>query len=96
MNLQELCKTINRSENTLKRSFNRTVEVFKRKGIIITKTGIEPNADYQIAYDESLIPKKEIKLSNRLIGKKFGHLTVLQDTGKREHRSIIWLCKCDC
>lgn len=96
MNLQELCKVINRSENTLKRSFNRTVEVFKRKGIVITKTGIEPNADYQIAYDESLIPKKEIKLSDRLIGKKFGHLTVIQDTGKREYRSVIWLCKCDC
>ena len=96
MTLQELCKIINRSENTLKRSFNRTVEAFKKKGIIITKTGIEPNADYQIEYDEKLISEKEVKLSNRLVGKKFGHLTVVQDTGKREYRSIVWLCKCDC
>ena len=97
MNLQELCKTINRSENTLKRSFNRTVEVFKKKGILITKTGIEPNANYEITYDENFIPpKKEIQLSDRLIGKRFGHLIVLKDTGKRDHRSIIWQCKCDC
>lgn len=96
MTLQELCKIINRSENTLKRSFNRTVEVFKKKGIIITKTGIEPNADYQIEYDKKLISEKEVKLNDRLVGKKFNHLTVVQDTGKREHRSIVWLCKCDC
>lgn len=96
MTLKELCKEIDRSENTLKRSFKRTVEVFKKKGILITKTGIEPNADYQITYDETLIPKKEIQLSNRLIGQRFGHLTVLKDTGRRLHRSIIWLCKCDC
>lgn len=89
MTLKELCKEIDRSENTLKRSFKRTVEVFKKKGILITKTGIEPNADYQITYDETLIPKKEIQLSNRLIGQRFGHLTVLKDTGRRLHRSII-------
>ena len=69
MTLQELCKEINRSQNTLKRSFNRTVEVFKKKGILITKTGIGDKADYQIIYDESLkeLPKEKI-LSTRLVG----------------------------
>lgn len=43
-----------------------------------------------------MIPEKEIILSNRLVGQKFGHLTVIEDTGKRFHRSIIWKCKCDC
>ena len=97
MTLQELCKEINRSQNTLKRSFNRTVEVFKKKGILITKTGIGDKADYQIIYDESLKePPKEKILSTRLVGQRFGHLTVIKDTGKRFHRSIVWKCKCDC
>ena len=93
MTLEELCKEINRSPNTLKRSFNRTVEVFKKKGILIERVSTD---NYKITYDNSLIQPKQIKLSNRLINKKFGHLTVLKDTGKREYRSIIWLCKCDC
>ena len=48
MTLEELCKEINRSPNTLKRSFNRTVEVFKKKGIIISR--ISTN-NYEITYD---------------------------------------------
>lgn len=97
MTLQELCKKINRSQNTLKRSFNRTVERFKKQGILITKTGIGDKADYQIIYDESLKePPKEKILSTRLVGQRFGHLTVIEDTGKRFHRSIVWKCKCDC
>ena len=97
MTLQELCKKINRSQNTLKRSFNRTVDVFKKKGILITKTGIGDKADYQITYDESLKePSKEKELSTRLVGQRFGHLTVQYDTGERFHRSIVWMCKCDC
>lgn len=97
MTLQELCKKINRSQNTLKRSFNRTVDVFKKKGILITKTGIGDKADYQIIYDESLKqPLKEKVLSTRLVGQRFGHLTVQYDTGERFYRSIVWMCKCDC
>lgn len=97
MTLRELCKKINRSQNTLKRSFNRTVDVFKKKGILITKTGIGDKADYQITYDESLKePSKEKELSTRLVGQRFGHLTVQYDTGERFHRSIVWMCKCDC
>lgn len=86
MTLEELCKEINRSPNTLKRSFNRTVAVFKKKGIIIAKIDTD---NYTITYDNSLIKEKEIQLSNRLVGQKFGHLLVINDTGKREHRSII-------
>lgn len=93
MTLEELCKEINRSPNTLKRSFNRTVEVFKKKGILIERLSTD---NYKITYDKTLISPKEVCLSNRLVGKRFGHLTVLHDTGKREYRSVIWLCQCDC
>lgn len=55
MTLKELCNELNYSENTFKRSFNRTCEVLKKKGIIITKTGIGKDADYSIIYDENLI-----------------------------------------
>lgn len=30
------------------------------------------------------------------IGKRYGFLTVLEDTGKRYHYSIIYRCRCDC
>ena len=42
------------------------------------------------------LKQKEIILSTRLVGQRFGHLTVIKDTGKRLHRSIIWECLCDC
>ena len=31
-----------------------------------------------------------------LIGKKFGHLTVLEDSGERCGHEVIWTCQCDC
>lgn len=31
-----------------------------------------------------------------IIGNKYGRLTVLGDTGKRYHTTVIWRCKCDC
>ena len=31
-----------------------------------------------------------------LTGKKFGHLTVLRDTGERKNRQVVWECECDC
>lgn len=62
MNLKELSTKLGYSENTFKRSFNRTCEVLKRKkGIIITKTGYGDTADYIITYDDSLIEKKNPK-----------------------------------
>jgi hypothetical protein len=30
------------------------------------------------------------------IGKRYGHLTVLKDTGKRSHETRVFLCRCDC
>lgn len=31
-----------------------------------------------------------------LTGKKFGKLTVINDSGERQNESIMWLCKCEC
>lgn len=99
MNLKELCEKLGYSENTFKRSFNRTCDALKRnKGIIVIKTGKEPNADYQIQYDMSVIeekPSKQIEHTD-LINKRFGNLTVLKDSGERFHRGVVWICKCDC
>lgn len=99
MTLKELCEKIGYSENTLKRSFKRTKEnLEKNKGIIITKTGYGDTADYQLEYDETLIIKKpsKQKVHTELIGKRFGHLVVLEDSGERFHRGVVWKCKCDC
>jgi hypothetical protein len=38
-----------------------------------------------------------MQLKNDLIGCKFGKLTVIKDTGKKNKKgSVIWLCKCEC
>lgn len=29
-------------------------------------------------------------------GREFGRLTVLLSTEKRKHKSVVWLCKCEC
>ena len=29
-------------------------------------------------------------------GDKFGNLTIIEDTGRRNHQNIIWLCRCAC
>lgn len=39
--------------------------------------------------------KGGIKMEN-IIGQKFGRLTVVERKGNDKHRSIVWLCKCDC
>ena len=31
-----------------------------------------------------------------LTGEKFGMLTVIEKTEKREHNTVVWKCKCDC
>lgn len=31
-----------------------------------------------------------------LTGQRFSRLVVLEDTGKRQHGKVVWLCKCDC
>lgn len=30
------------------------------------------------------------------IGKRYGHLVVIKNTGKRVHETTVFLCKCDC
>ena len=96
MTKEEFCKEYNYSLSTLKTSFGRIQNSMKNKGYIVKRTGSWPNPDYQVTFDETLIPEKKVTLSTRLIGQRFGHLTVIEDTGKRLHRSIIWKCKCDC
>lgn len=31
-----------------------------------------------------------------LTGKKFGNWTVVEDSGERKNKAIVWLCRCDC
>lgn len=31
-----------------------------------------------------------------ITGKRFGKVVVLKDTGKKQNRNRVWLCKCDC
>ena len=33
---------------------------------------------------------------NNLIGRQFGKLRVISDTGERKHAKVVWLCKCKC
>ena len=40
--------------------------------------------------------EKRIQKKTYLIGKKFGKLTVIKNTGKSNQSGMIWLCKCDC
>lgn len=96
MTLQEFCAKFNYSEKTIKTSFNRTKESMRNKGYIVTRNGDWKTGDYQVIEDKTLIPEKQITLSDRLIGQRFGHLTVLEDSGRRVHRSIVWKCQCDC
>lgn len=36
------------------------------------------------------------KYKSNLIGRRFGYLTVLEETEQRKYGKIIWQCKCDC
>jgi len=33
---------------------------------------------------------------DNLVGKKYGRLTVIKDSGQKKKRKILWECKCDC
>ena len=52
MTLQEVCKILGKSENTLITNFKRTKENLEKKGIILIKEGIGKNANYIIQYEE--------------------------------------------
>lgn len=40
--------------------------------------------------------KTSKRILKNLIGKKFGLLTVINDTKKRKHRKVVWNCECNC
>jgi len=44
------------------------------------------------------LQKEAVSKSNKkiLIGKRFGYLVVLSESGKTKLGSIVWKCKCDC
>lgn len=44
-------------------------------------------------YRKEITAKRNTK---NLIGQKFGELTVIQDSGERQNRNILWICKCSC
>lgn len=96
MTIQQFCETYGYSIKTVKTSFNRTVQAMKNKGYIVTREGAWDTGDYIVTENKTLIPEKKVQLSDRLVGQRFGHLTVIKDSGRRLHRSIIWECKCDC
>ena len=97
MTLSEVSKLLGYSEKTIKTSLARTQESLeKNKGIILIK---KDTNNYEVKYIDNFTPpekKSKQQKQTRLIGQKFGALTVLEDTGKRLHRSVVWLCQCDC
>lgn len=48
-------------------------------------------------YHSEAVSESSKRNKKDLVGKKFGRLTVIKDTGKRRNRrSVVWLCRCDC
>ena len=52
MSLSDLCEILGKSESTLRMKFTRTQESLAKKGIIITKEGREPYADYTVTFPD--------------------------------------------
>lgn len=52
MTLQEVCKILGKSENTLINAFIRTQKNLAKKGIILTKEGRGKKAEYNIIYKD--------------------------------------------
>ena len=52
MTLSDLCELLGKSESTLRMKFTRTQESLAKKGIIITKEGKEPYADYTVTFPD--------------------------------------------
>lgn len=50
MTLQELCMRLGRSEKTMTNSYQRTIKTLAKRGIIVSKTGRGPTANYEIDY----------------------------------------------
>lgn len=41
-------------------------------------------------------PKRQAANMKNRIGQRFGRLTVISDSNKREGGQVVWLCQCDC
>ena len=97
MTIQELSEKIGYSESSIRKNFNRTIEqVQKNQNLHIIKEGRGENANYfLVPFEGQSVPKK-IDYTSRLVGQRFGHLVVIEDSGERVHRAIMWKCKCDC
>lgn len=52
MTLSDLCEILGKSESTLRMKFTRTQESLAKKGIMITKEGREPYADYTVTFPD--------------------------------------------
>lgn len=52
MTLSELAKELNRSEKTIYNNWYRTVETFRKKGIIIMRWGRGDEIEYEVEYEE--------------------------------------------
>ncbi|MCC8068809.1 MAG: hypothetical protein LIO71_03535 [Ruminococcus sp.] len=47
--------------------------------------------------NKEIVSKIGQRTKKDIVGQKFGHLTVIKDSGLRAHnRGIIWTCQCDC
>ena len=98
MTRKELSEKIGYSENTIKKNFNRVLfQIQKNQGLTILKEGRGENANYTLVPFEGEKPERQ-KTGNaaNLVGQRFGHLTVIEDSGERSHRAVLWKCKCDC
>lgn len=49
MTLREVAQQLGKSESTIYKNFKRTQETLKKKGVILTKWGVD---DYEIEYEE--------------------------------------------
>jgi hypothetical protein len=97
MTRKELSEKIGYSELSIQKNFTRILkQVQKNQGLLIIREGKGENTNYiLVPYEGQPLPEK-IDPRTKLIGQRFGHLTVIEDSGERVYRAIMWKCKCDC
>lgn len=57
--------------------------------------GLEKVVDSQLLR-RGIVKDCGCHVTNRMVGKRFGRLTVLEATDKRISGDIVWKCRCDC
>ena len=60
---------------------------------VITASLTNGNTKSCGCYRQELMSNKNKK---NLIGQTFGELTVLEDSGERQNRNVLWKCQCSC